>query len=104
MFAVIKSGGKQCRVSANDIVTVEKIIAEDGDSFRFDTVLAVGDGSSISIGTPCVKGAYVQAEIVKQIRTKKVVVFKKHRRQNYRRTRGHRQEMTVVRITDIVSS
>ncbi|AKK20268.1 50S ribosomal protein L21 [Candidatus Liberibacter africanus] len=103
MFAVIKHGGKQSIVSSTDTITVEKIVAKDGDNIRFDNVLAIGEDNNISIGSPCVEGAYVEAEVIKQIRTKKVIVFKKRRRQNYRRTRGHRQEMTVVRITGIVT-
>ncbi|XCD74759.1 50S ribosomal protein L21 [Candidatus Liberibacter asiaticus] len=103
MIAIIEHGGKQSRVSATDTITVEKIVAKDGDNIRFDNVLAVGKDEHLSVGTPRVEGAYVEAEVVKQLRTKKVVVFKKRRRQNYRRTHGHRQEMTVVRITSIVT-
>lgn len=103
MFAIIKHGGKQRRVAATDTITVEKIVAQDGDNIRFDNVLAIGNDQSLSIGTPCVEGAYVEAEVIKQLRTKKVIIFKKRRRQNSKRTQGHRQEMTMVRITNIVA-
>ncbi|MBA5723659.1 50S ribosomal protein L21 [Candidatus Liberibacter sp.] len=104
MFAVIKSGGKQRHVAADDTIIVEKIDAKDGDNIRFDEVLAVGKGESVSVGFPCVTGAYVEAEVIKQIRTKKVIAFKKRRRKSSKSMRGHRQNMTVVRITNVVSS
>ncbi|MBL0848933.1 MAG: 50S ribosomal protein L21 [Candidatus Liberibacter ctenarytainae] len=104
MFAVIESGGKQSRIAADDTIMVEKLPAKDGEKIRFDKVLAIESDSSLSIGTPCVEGAYVEAEVVKHLRMKKVIIFKKRRRQNSKRTRGHRQEMTVVRITNIVSA
>ncbi|MBY7648946.1 MAG: 50S ribosomal protein L21 [Candidatus Liberibacter europaeus] len=104
MFAIIESGGKQCQVSANDTIVVEKISSKEGENVKFDKVLAIENNSGISIGTPCIEGAYVEAEVIKQVRNKKVIIFKKRRRQNSKRTRGHRQEMTVVRITGIVSA
>ncbi|MEG8098740.1 50S ribosomal protein L21 [Candidatus Liberibacter brunswickensis] len=101
MLAVIEHGGKQSIVSSNETITVEKIIAKDGERVRFDNVLAIGEKEDFSMGTTRLEGAYVEAEVIKQFRTKKVIVFKKRRRQNYRRTHGHRQEMTVVKITGI---
>ena len=95
MYAVIKTGGKQYRVQSGDIIKVEKINA-DG-TVEFDQVLMVGD----KVGAPYVSGAKVVAEIVEQKRADKVLVFKKKRRQNYRRTKGHRQHITVLKITDI---
>lgn len=103
MFAVIKTGGKQYRVAANDLLKVEKISGEAGDTVTFDDVLMLGGDTDTVIGTPTVAGASVAAEVVEQARTRKIIVFKKKRRQNYRRKKGHRQELTVVRITDILT-
>ena len=103
MFAVIKTGGKQYRVAANDVVTIEKLDVEAGSTVEFTEVLVVGEGADAAIGAPFVKGASVKAEVVEQTRGKKVIAFKKRRRQNSKRTRGHRQHHTVVRITDIVA-
>jgi len=94
-FAIFQTGGKQYRVSVGDIVKVEKI-QSDGQ-VEFDQVLMVGD----KVGNPTVAGAKVVAQVVEQKRGDKVLVFKKKRRQNYRRTRGHRQYITVLKITDI---
>ena len=96
MFAIIKTGGKQYRVKKDDVLLVEKIEGKDGAKISFD-VLAVGD----KVGTPTVKGASVAAEIVKQARGEKVIVFKKIRRHGYKRKNGHRQDLTLVKITDI---
>ena len=101
MFAVIKTGGKQYRVAANDLLKVEKVIGEAGDIVEFTQVLMVGEGADASIGAPTVAGATVTAAVVEQGRAKKVIAFKKRRRHNYRRKRGHRQLQTVLRITDI---
>ena len=103
MFAVIKTGGKQYRVAADDKITIEKLPAEAGSKVTFDEVLMVGDGDSATIGTPLVAGASVAGEIVEQTRGDKVRVFKKKRRKGYRRTAGHRQHLTVVKITDILA-
>ncbi len=100
MFAVIKTGGKQYRVAANDVLTVEKLEGEAGAKIEFTEVLMVGT----KIGAPVVAGAVVTAEVVSQGRAKKVIAFKKRRRQNSKRSRGHRQHHTVVRITDIVAA
>ncbi len=99
MFAVIKTGGKQYRVAADDVVTVEKLDGEAGAKVEFTEVLMVDK----KIGAPLVEGAKVTAEIVEQGRAKKVIAFKKRRRQNSKRSRGHRQHQTTVRILDIAA-
>lgn len=101
MFAVIRTGGKQYKVQQNDIIEVEKLEIEDGASITIDDVLFVNDGKAAKIGSPTVKGASVTATLVKQKRADKIVIFKKKRRQNYRRKKGHRQHLTVLKITDI---
>jgi len=103
MYAVLKTGGKQYKVAENDVIIVEKLVAEAGSNIDLDEVLMIGDGEASTVGTPTIIGAKVTAEVLEQKRGKKVIVFKKKRRQNYRRTRGHRQELTVLRITDILS-
>ncbi|ENN93258.1 50S ribosomal protein L21 [Bartonella bovis] len=103
MFAVIKTGGKQYRVVANQVLKVEKIIGNAGDIVKFDNVLMVGEGESVTIGAPVVTEGLVTAEIVEQGRARKVIAFKKRRRQNSKRTRGHRQEMTTLRILEILT-
>jgi large subunit ribosomal protein L21 len=100
MFAVIKTGGKQYKVSRNDVITVEKLHANPGDTVAFEHVLLVG-GETTVIGSPTVKGATVAGSIVEQARGPKVISFFKRRRQNSKRKKGHRQDLTVVRITDI---
>jgi len=99
MFAVIKTGGKQYRVAANDLIKVEKVAGEAGDIVEFVEVLMVGS----TIGAPVVAGALVTAEVVEQGRARKVIAFKKRRRQNSKRTRGHRQELTTIRISEILT-
>ncbi len=99
MFAVIKTGGKQYRVAANDLIKVEKVAGEAGDIVEFAEVLMVGS----TIGAPVVAGALVTAEVVEQGRARKVIAFKKRRRQNSKRTRGHRQELTTIRISEILT-
>ena len=103
MFAVIKTGGKQYRVNAEDTLRIEKLDAEAGATVEFSDVLVVGEGADAKIGAPFVKGALVKAEVVEQTRARKVIAFKKRRRQNSKRSRGHRQHHTVVKITDIVA-
>ncbi|MBB4122898.1 MULTISPECIES: 50S ribosomal protein L21 [Martelella] len=103
MFAVIKTGGKQYRVNAEDTLRIEKLDAEAGSTVEFSDVLVVGEGADAKIGAPFVKGAVVKAEVVEQTRNRKVIAFKKRRRQNSKRSRGHRQHVTVVKITDIVA-
>lgn len=100
MFAVIKTGGKQYKVAKDDVFVVEKLLAEPGVSITFDQVLMVGD----KVGAPFVTGALVTAEVLKQVKGDKIIVFKKKRRQNYRRKRGHRQNLTLVKITDIAGA
>ena len=99
MFAVIKTGGKQYRVAANDVLTVEKLEGEAGAKIEFTEVLMVGT----KIGAPVVAGAVVTAEVVEQGRAKKVIAFKKRRRQNSKRKKGHRQHFTTVRILTIAA-
>lgn len=103
MFAVIKTGGKQYRVAANDVVKIEKVAGDAGAMVHFAEVLAVGEGEVVSIGAPFVAGATVTGEVVEQGRGRKVIAFKKRRRQNSRRKRGHRQELTTVRIHEILT-
>ncbi len=102
MFAVIKTGGKQYRVTPGDIIVVEKLTADEGSAVTFDSVLMLGeDGKAPAVGTPMIADATVTGEVVKQGRGDKITVFKKKRRQGYRRTKGHRQLQTVLKITGI---
>ena len=105
MFAVIKTGGKQYKVAGGDVLVIEKLDGDAGDVVQFDTVLmlARGDGVAPEIGAPGVSGVSVAGTIVEQTRGPKVIAFKKRRRKNSRRKRGHRQDLTRVRITDIVA-
>jgi len=98
-FAVIKTGGKQYKVAANDVLKVEKLDAEAGTIVTFDQVLMVGD----TVGAPIVEGALVAAELIETRKSKTVIVFKKNRRHNYRRRNGHRQLLSTVRITEILT-
>ena len=100
MFAIIKTGGKQYRVAAQDVVTVGKLAGNPGDTVAFEDVLLVG-GDAVVVGCPTVAGATVAGELVEHQRGPKVIVFKKRRRKNSRRKRGHRQEFSVIRITEI---
>ena len=97
MYAVIKSGGKQYKVAAGDVVKLEKLSAEEGKEVIFNEILAMDD----TYGTPLVSGASVKGIVLKQARDAKVIVFKKKRRQNYRRKNGHRQSITLVKITEV---
>ena len=102
MFAVIKTGGKQYRVTKDDMIVVETVAGEPGSTVRFEDVLMIGDdGKAPSVGTPFLEQAAVFAEVVQQTRGDKIIVFKKKRRKGYRRKHGHRQALTVLRITDI---
>ena len=103
MFAVIKTGGKQYRVAANDVLTIEKLEGAAGDTVEFNEILMVGEGAGATVGAPLVEGAMVVAEVVEQGRARKVIAFKKRRRQNSKRMRGHRQHQTVVKIIDILT-
>ncbi len=101
MFAVIKTGGKQYRVQENSILRIEKLPIEAGDKVTFDEVLMISEKGKVSIGTPMLAGATVEGKVIDQMRDRKVIVFKKKRRQNYRRKKGHRQHLTVVQIGKI---
>jgi large subunit ribosomal protein L21 len=104
MYAVIRTGGKQYRVANGDVIKVERLAGEVGETVAFDQVLMVGgdhDGASPRLGAPLVEGARVTAEVLEQAKAPKVIVFKKKRRKNYRRKHGHRQLQTVLRIQDI---
>jgi large subunit ribosomal protein L21 len=103
MFAVIKTGGKQYTVAPEDVIQVEKLEGEAGDTIVFDTVLLVGGEGEAEVGAPLVDGATVAAEIVDQGRGRKIIIFKKRRRQNSRRRNGHRQHFTTVKITEILT-
>ena len=102
MYAVIKTGGKQYRVAANDTLVIEKIAGDAGATVEFTEVLMVAGEGAAKIGTPMIAGAKVTAEVVEQGRGDKVIAFKKRRRKNSRRKRGHRQELTTVKIRDII--
>ncbi|HVO04722.1 MAG TPA: 50S ribosomal protein L21 [Candidatus Cybelea sp.] len=101
MYAVIKTGGKQYKVAKNDVILVEKLEGEAGAAISLTEVLMIGDGANITVGQPTVKGASVAAEVVEQAKADKVIIFKKNRRHNYRRKRGHRQKLTALKIVDI---
>ncbi len=102
MYAIIKTGGKQYKVKADDMVEIEKLEIEVGGKITFDQVLAIGEeGASLKVGSPLVEGARVEAEVVDQFRAKKVWAFKMKRRKSYRRTIGHRQNLTRVKIVAI---
>src|ERR1043166_9331817 len=102
MFAVIKTGGKQYRVAEKDVITIDKVKGAPGDLIEFAEVLILG-GDNVVVGTPTVSGASVAGEVVEQTRGGKVIAFKKRRRNNSRRKRGHRQELSVIRITEILT-
>ena len=102
MFAVFKTGGKQYRVAAEDILRVDKVKGDPGEVVEFGEVLLVG-GETVTLGAPTVAGATVAAEVLDQARGPKVIAFKKRRRKNSRRKRGHRQEFTLIRITEILT-
>ena len=101
MYAVIKTGGKQYRVAPQDIIEIEKLTGELGTQVEFAEVLMVGGEGEPRFGAPTVDGARVTAEVVRQGRGEKVIIFKKRRRHTFRRKKGHRQELTTVRITGI---
>ena len=104
MFAVIKTGGKQYKVAKDDIILVERLPGDAGAAVSIDDVLMVSNGKEQTIGAPLVSGASVAATILDQPRGDKIIVFKKHRRKNYRRRAGHRQDLTVLRITGILAN
>ena len=104
MFAVIRTGGKQYRITPNVVLKVEKLEAEIASTVTFTDVLAVGDADGLTIGGPVIAGAAVTATVIAQDRLDKVIIFKKRRRQNSRRKAGHRQHVTVLRVTGIVGA
>ena len=104
MYAVIKTGGKQYRVAKDDVLTIERLEGEAGAGVEFTEVLMIGGNGTPKIGTPTVPGAKVTAELVEQTRGPKLIAFKKRRRKNSRRKRGHRQDLTKVRITNIIGA
>ena len=101
MFAVIRTGGKQYRVTPNAVLKIEKLEAEPGGTVTFTDVLAVGSDGNLTLGSPVVAGASVTATVIAQDRLDKVIIFKKRRRQNSRRKNGHRQHVTVLRVSGI---
>lgn len=103
MYAVIRTGGKQYRVAPDDIIEIEKLAGEAGEIIQFSQVLMLGGDGPAQIGAPTVSGASVAAQVIEQKRADKIIVFKKKRRKNYRRKKGHRQHLTAVRITEILT-
>ncbi len=102
MFAVIKTGGKQYKVAKDDVIRVEKLPGEAGQVVEFAEVLMLGGEAGATVGSPLIDGAAVKATVLEQIRDDKIIVVKNKRRKKYRRTAGHRQSLTVLRVTDIV--
>jgi large subunit ribosomal protein L21 len=102
-FAVIKTGGKQYKVAANDVVKIEKIAGEPGDVVTFDQVLMVGEGDAVTVGAPLVEGALVAGQFIATEKERTVIILKKERRQHYDRRNGHRQRLSTVRITEILT-
>ena len=101
MFAVLKTGGKQYKVAQGDVIQVEKLEGNVGDKITLDQVLMVGEEEKVDVGTPILDGSVVTCEIIDQTKGPKILVFKKKRRKKYRRTNGHRQLITFLKITDI---
>lgn len=102
MFAVIRTGGKQYRVAADDVIKIDKVVGDPGEIIQLEEVLVVGS-DKVTIGAPAVAGASVAAEVLEQGRGPKIIAFKKRRRKNSRRKRGHRQEFTLLRVTEILT-
>jgi large subunit ribosomal protein L21 len=103
MFAVIKTGGKQYKVAPNDILRVEKLAGEPGETLALSSVLMLENEAGLQVGAPLVEGACVAAEVVEQTRGPKIIVFKKQRRKHHRKRNGHRQDLTVLRVTEILT-
>jgi large subunit ribosomal protein L21 len=101
MYALVKTGGKQYRVSKDDTILVERISADEGAEVILDNVVMLGDGDKVTIGTPRVEGAAVSATVMRQTRGPKIIIFRRKRRKNHRRTQGHRQDLTLLRINAI---
>jgi len=104
MYAVIKTGGKQYRVAKDDVLTIERIAGEPGSTVEFSEVLMVGSGDSVKVGAPFVSGAKVACELVGDARGPKLIAFKKRRRKNSRRKKGHRQDLSTIRVTSITGA
>ena len=101
MYALVKTGGKQYRVSKDDTILVERLRAEEGEQIILNDIVLLGDGDKVTIGTPLVDGAGVSATVVRQTRGPKIIIFRRKRRKNHRRTQGHRQDLTLLKINDI---
>ena len=101
MYAVVKTGGKQYRVAKDDKIIVDRMIGEDGDSVVLDQVLMMADGDKVTVGSPVIEGAAVGATVLRQTRGPKIMVFRRKRRKNFRRIRGHRQDLTLLQINEI---
>ena len=101
MYALVKTGGKQYRVAKDDTILVERIAAEEGEHVVLDNIIMLGDGDKVTIGTPTVEGAGVSATVMRQTRGPKIIIFRRKRRKNHRRTQGHRQDLTLLKINDI---
>ena len=104
MYAVVKTGGKQYRVTKDDTILVEKLDADEGQTITLSDVMLLGDGDKVTVGTPVVTDASVEAQVVSQTRGPKIIIFRRKRRKNHRRTQGHRQDLTLLKITDINTS
>jgi large subunit ribosomal protein L21 len=101
MYALVKTGGKQYRVSKDDTILVERLAAEEGEQIILNDIVMLGDGDKVTIGTPLVDGAGVSATVMRQTRGPKIIIFRRKRRKNHRRTQGHRQDLTLLKINDI---
>ena len=101
MYALVKTGGKQYRVSKDDTILVERLSAEEGEQIILSDVVMLGDGNTFTIGTPRVEGAGVSATVMRQTRGPKIIIFRRKRRKNHRRTQGHRQDLTLLKINEI---
>jgi large subunit ribosomal protein L21 len=101
MYAILKCGGKQLKVQKGDKISIERIESKVGETITLDQIMLLADGKDVTVGTPLIGGASVTAKVLEQIRDKKVIIFKKKRRQNYRRKKGHRQYLTTIEITGI---
>ena len=104
MYAVVKTGGKQYRVTKDDTILVEKLDADEGQTVTLSDVMLLGDDDKVTVGTPVVANASVEAQVVSQTRGPKIIIFRRKRRKNHRRTQGHRQDLTLLKITDINTS
>jgi len=101
MYALVKTGGKQYRVSKDDTILVERLSAEEGEQIILNDIVMLGDGDTVTIGTPRVEGAGVSATVMRQTRGPKIIIFRRKRRKNHRRTQGHRQDLTLLKINAI---